>query len=154
MQAYEGRDYFLTLIEVSIQELEHLDGELHGEVWPKVLPPIDGVFCLYDASDRSSFIHVEELIRKLTFTLAESGRLRTNAFLLGVAEVYYERQIPYIVLACKSDLQLRIPPADASSVISRYDGGIVEISSNEVGRDKAKRCVGVLLRGVMRRRCK
>lgn len=66
---------------------------------------------------------------------------------------YYDKRIPYIVLACKSDLPHRIPPADASNVISRYDGGIVEISSNEVGRDKAKRCVGVLLRGVMRRRC-
>lgn len=64
MQAHEGRDYFLTLIEISIQELEHVDGELHDEVWPSVLPPVDGVFCLYDASDRSSFIHVEELIRK------------------------------------------------------------------------------------------
>ena len=64
MQAYEERDYFLTLIEISIQELEHVDGELHGEVWPGVLPPVDGVFCLYDASDRSSFIHVEELISK------------------------------------------------------------------------------------------
>lgn len=79
MQAYEGRDYFLTLIEVSVHELEHLDGELHGEVWPKVLPPVDGVFCLYDASDRSSFIHIEELIRKSHFTLGESGCFRTKA---------------------------------------------------------------------------
>jgi hypothetical protein len=66
---------------------------------------------------------------------------------------YYNNRVPYIVLACKSDLLHRIPPADASNVISRYDGGIVEISNNEVGRDKARRCVGVLLRGVMRRRC-
>ena len=39
-------------------------------------------------------------------------------------------------------------------VVQEHDGGIVEISSNEVGREKARRCVGVLLRGVLRRRCK
>lgn len=39
------------------------------------------------------------------------------------------------------------------NVVKNYDGGIVEISNNDVGRDKAKRCVGVLLRGVLRRRC-
>ncbi|PAV21147.1 ras GEF [Pyrrhoderma noxium] len=129
MQAHEGRDYFLTLIEISIQELEHVDGEIHGDVWPSVLPKIDGAFVLYDASDRSSFIHIEELIHG-----------------------YYKNRIPYIVLACKSDLPHLISPADSSNVASKYDGGIVEISNNEAGRDKTKRCVGVLLRGVCRRR--
>ena len=62
MQAHEERDYYLTLIEISVQELEYADGELHGEVWPSALPRIDGAFVLYDASDRSSFVHVEELI--------------------------------------------------------------------------------------------
>lgn len=127
MQAHEGRDYFLTLIEISTQELEHVDGEIHGDVWPSILPKIDGAFVLYDASDRSSFIHVEELI---------SG--------------YYASRVPYIVLACKSDLPHRISPADSSAVVAKYDGGIVEISNNEAGRDKTKRCVGVLLRGVRR----
>lgn len=64
MQAHEGRDYYMTLIEISVQELEHVDGELHDDVWPSALPRIDGAFVLYDASDRSSFIHTEELIRK------------------------------------------------------------------------------------------
>ncbi|THH12356.1 hypothetical protein EW145_g71 [Phellinidium pouzarii] len=128
-QANEGRDYYLTLIEISVQELEHVDGELHDDVWPDCLPKVDGVFVLYDASDRASFIHIEELIRG-----------------------YYTRMIPYIVLACKSDLLHRIPPADAINVIFKYDGGIVEISNNDSGREKSKRCVGVLLRGVMRRR--
>jgi hypothetical protein len=64
MQAHEGRDYFLTLVEVNVQELEHVDGELHDDVWPNALPRVDGIFVLYDASDRSSFIHIEELIRK------------------------------------------------------------------------------------------
>ena len=73
MQAHEGRDYFLTLIEISIQELEHVDGEIHGDVWPSVLPKIDGAFVLYDASDRSSFIHIEELIRKRSLFLTVIG---------------------------------------------------------------------------------
>ncbi|KAI5124751.1 hypothetical protein M0805_005385 [Coniferiporia weirii] len=128
-QTHEGRDYYLTLIEISVQELEHVDGELHDDVWPSCLPGVDGVFVLYDASDRSSFIHIEELIRG-----------------------YFTRRIPYIVLACKSDLPHRIPPADAVNVILKYDGGIVEISNNDAGREKSKRCVGVLLRGVLRRR--
>lgn len=64
MEAYEGRDYHLTLIEIGVHELLHIDGELHGDAWPTCLPSIDGVFVLYDASDRSSFINVEELIRK------------------------------------------------------------------------------------------
>ena len=64
MEAYEGRDYHLTLIEIGIQELLHADGELHGDAWPACLPHVDGIFVLYDASNRSSFIHIEELIRK------------------------------------------------------------------------------------------
>lgn len=57
------------------------------------------------------------------------------------------------MLACKSDLSHRIPPQDAVQVVYKYDGGIVEISHNDVGKEKARRCVGVLLRGVQRRRC-
>ena len=74
--------------------------------------------------------------------------------IIRIAGGYYDKRIPYILLACKSDLPLRIPPADALVVAKKHDGGIIEISSNEFGRDKARRCVGVLLRGVMRRRCK
>ncbi|KAH8118477.1 ras GEF [Phellopilus nigrolimitatus] len=129
MQAHEGRDYFLTLIEIGTQDLEQADGGLCDVVWPSSLPKIDGVYVLYDASDRSSFRHVEDLIRG-----------------------YYNFRLPYIVLACKSDLPHRIAPADAANVIYKYDGGIVEISNNDVGKEKAKRCVGVLMRGVRRRR--
>lgn len=53
----------MTLTEISVQELEHVDGELHDDMWPSALPRFDGAFVLYDASDRSSFIHTE-LIRK------------------------------------------------------------------------------------------
>ena len=74
MQAYEGRDYFLTLIEISLEELEPVDGKLHNQTWPGILPPVDGVFCLYNVSDRSSFIHVGELIRELY--LSDFGQRR------------------------------------------------------------------------------
>ncbi|KAL5527520.1 hypothetical protein ACEPAG_6321 [Sanghuangporus baumii] len=129
MQAHEGRDYYLTLIEISDQELERLGGQPHDELWPSFLPEIHGAFVLYDASDESSFVHTEELI-----------------------SVFFKKGIPYIVLACKSDLPLQKTPADAVGVVQKYDGGIVEISGNEAGRDKARRCVGMLLRGVLRRR--
>ena len=70
-----------------------------------------------------------------------------------VEDGYHKNRIPYIVLACKSDLPHLISPADSSNVASKYDGGIVELANNGAGRDKTKRCVGVLLRGVCRRRC-
>ena len=57
------------------------------------------------------------------------------------------------MLACKSDLEHRLRPQDAVQVVYKYDGGIVEISNNDVGKDKARRCVGVLLRGIQRQRC-
>lgn len=62
MQGYEGRDYFISLIELGLHELEHADGELHDVVRKECLPKMDGVYILYDASDKSSFTHLPELI--------------------------------------------------------------------------------------------
>lgn len=83
-------------------------------------------------------------------------QLPNTAYLLIVnafEDAYCDLHIPYIVLACKSDLPRGISPSEAVQVVSKYDGGIVEISNNESGREKAKKCVGVLVRGVLRRRC-
>lgn len=79
MQAHEGRDYYLTLIEISVQELEHADGRLYEGVWPSFMPRIDGAFVLYDASDASSFAHTEELISELTLAWPCLSTLTSDA---------------------------------------------------------------------------
>lgn len=48
-------------------------------------------------------------------------------------------KLPTIVLACKSDLEHRVDPMQANSVIEPYDTGLVEVSTtNSSGKDKLR----------------
>lgn len=149
MNDFLGKDYILKLIEVRVEDLLYQDGKMHGSFWPNALPKIDAVCILYNASERSSFDHVESLIRRMIITFYYSRTSLISFIDVGGCR---DSVLPFIVLACKSDLPHAIQPHEASEVASRYDGGIIEISSNEVGREKAQRSVYVILKGVMRKR--
>ncbi|KAF9270242.1 ras GEF [Marasmius fiardii PR-910] len=124
----DGSECPLTVIEVDIT-----DNMLESSISPiDNLPEalkVDGVIICYDASVESSFTPVEDLLRG-----------------------YRNLQLPVIVLACKSDLDRRVDPETAAEVLQQYDAGLVEVSSNESGKEKMKRSFDWILKAVVRDR--
>lgn len=58
-----------------------------------------------------------------------------------------------MVLACKSDLEKRISPSDALSIIQRY-AGLVEVSSQtESGKKKMRRSLDLFIKMLEKSKC-
>lgn len=67
--ALSGVTYRFQLLELEIDDVDHSARYIK---WPKyingqLVPPIDGVFCLYDVTDQESIAEVPELLRKSPF---------------------------------------------------------------------------------------
>lgn len=116
--------YNATILEMNISELINPNNEKPCENgWPTCLPRVDGVFVCYDASDRSSFANIVNILRGLTHL-----------------------KIPNMVLALKSDLELHITPREACDATHKYSG-LVELSDQtEKGREKMRRSVGAFVK--------
>lgn len=58
--------YNATILEVNISELINPNDEKPCENgWPTCMPRVDGVFVCYDASDRSSFANIVNILSEL-----------------------------------------------------------------------------------------
>jgi len=62
-------------------------------------------------------------------------------------------KVPFVVLACNSDLPRQVEPENALEVLQQYDVGLVEVAkAQEQGRDKSKRTFTWLIKAVFRDR--
>ncbi|TCD71512.1 hypothetical protein EIP91_008893 [Steccherinum ochraceum] len=114
---------FMTLrvLEIDIASLD-LNQTRATQVCPDGVPPLDALVICYDASQEASFTCVSDFIRAFAH--------------LG---------LPSVVLACKSDLEKRVDPHRALSVLktlsvtTHYDVGLVETTTdNELGKQKIR----------------
>lgn len=64
-----GPDRKITVFEVNSISLRLRSSNAEHNVWPSCLPPIDGVFICYDASDAESFRDIKELLSMLCPTV-------------------------------------------------------------------------------------
>ncbi|KAI8995615.1 ras GEF [Trametes punicea] len=76
-------------------------------VWSDATDVWNGILICYDVTDPDSFRHMEDLLKAF-------GELR----------------VPRIAIACKTDLQQRVNPRDAATMLKRYDVGLIEVSTN------------------------
>lgn len=120
-------DYFLTVIDVDVPTRAINPGDL---TWPGQLSAVDGAIVCYDSSNEHSFKPVEGLLRG-----------------------YQEMKVPFVVLACNSDLPRRVEPENALEVLQQYDVGLVEVAKvQEQGREKSRRAFEWLINAVFRDR--
>lgn len=64
--ALSGVTYRFQLLELDLNDIDHTARQIK---WPKyinsqLVPPIDGVLCLYDITDQESIAEIPELLRK------------------------------------------------------------------------------------------
>jgi GTPase SAR1 family protein len=77
--ALSGVTYRFQLLELELNDIDYTAGQIK---WPKyinsqLVPPINGVLCLYDITDQESIAEVPELLRKsILFALALSIMFR------------------------------------------------------------------------------
>ncbi|KAH8120383.1 ras GEF [Phellopilus nigrolimitatus] len=122
---------FNTETLLSVYEYDSLDWKIDDcsaliSVWPSGLPRADGIFVCYDESDRTSFRHVVQLL---------AG--------------YQALDIPTLVIACKSDLEKRVPPGDAVRAVDQYSR-MIEISQyTDEGKVRMRKAVDVLVRDII-----
>ncbi|TFK57283.1 ras GEF [Heliocybe sulcata] len=122
-----GRVLGLMEVDVPARNLDHVSTSA-GPVWPGGAPDIQGVLICYDSSDETSFQPVERLLRE-----------------------YRELKLPTVVVACKSDLERRVPTRKGHSLASSFDTGIVEVSEvDDAGTEKMQRCFDWLLRAIFK----
>ncbi|KZT30401.1 ras GEF [Neolentinus lepideus HHB14362 ss-1] len=122
-----GRILGIMEVDVPARNLDHISTS-SGPVWPGGAPDIQGVLICYDSSDDTSFQPIERLLRE-----------------------YRELKLPTVVVACKSDLERRVPTREGHSLASSFDTGIVEVSDIDgPGTEKMQRCFDWLLRAVFK----
>ncbi|KIP11969.1 hypothetical protein PHLGIDRAFT_98679 [Phlebiopsis gigantea 11061_1 CR5-6] len=111
----QATDRLLRVLEVDILSLDLSVNGYHG-ILPEGAPAIDGLVLCYDASNETSFVHVEDVLH-------------------SVAPL----NLPTIVFACKSDLERRVDPKHAAAVLQQCDTGLVEVTTtSNVGKDKIR----------------
>ncbi|KLO16364.1 hypothetical protein SCHPADRAFT_887845 [Schizopora paradoxa] len=116
--------YNATILEVNISELINPNDEKPCDNgWPSCLPAVDGIFVCYDASDRSTFANVVDILSGLT-----------------------QLKIPTMVLALKSDLEQHITPKEACISTYKYSGLVELTDQTEKGREKMRRSVGAFIK--------
>lgn len=60
---------------------------------------------------------------------------------------------PFMVLACKTDLEKRVDPKQALDLLKKYDSGLVEATAeSKVGKDKMRRSFEWLIKAIVRDR--
>ncbi|KAF9069038.1 ras guanine nucleotide exchange factor domain-containing protein [Rhodocollybia butyracea] len=124
----EGVECPLYVIEVDVTP-EMLQSPISPLNYLPEALKIDGVIVCYDASNEASFTPVEELLK-----------------------AYIALQLPVIVIACKSDLERKVDPLQASETLQQYDVGLVEVNDSENGKGKMRRSFDYLLKAVLRER--
>ncbi|KLO20265.1 ras GEF [Schizopora paradoxa] len=115
-------EVLLTVYEFSTEEWILEDGNLLS-AWATGVPRVDGIFVCYDASELKSFNHVVDI-------------------LVG----YRALDIPAIVLACKSDLEIQILPVNALRIVQPYCNIIEATTKTEEGKSKMRRSIEVMVR--------
>ncbi|TFY69742.1 hypothetical protein EVJ58_g219 [Rhodofomes roseus] len=117
-----SQEYVLRVIEV---ETSSMDLNNTGcETWEN--PSLRGVVVCYDSSREDTFKHTVEGLREFS-----------------------QLKIPVIVLACKSDLEKRVDPAHATSLLDEFDAGLVEVSvAHSAGKERIRGAFEWLLRAV------
>lgn len=109
-----------TTSTIGIKEIdvEALQMEVTGEVWPAHASHISGVVICYDSADQQSYQHVETLL---------SG--------------FRDLKHPTVLVACKSDLEAEVDPHESLATAQDYRAGFVEVTSNhESGKERMHRC--------------
>ena len=62
-------------------------------------------------------------------------------------------KLPFVVLACNSDLPRQVEPENALEVLQQYDVGLVEVArAQEQGKEKSRRAFEWLIKAVFRDR--
>ncbi|KAL5535574.1 hypothetical protein ACEPAF_3668 [Sanghuangporus sanghuang] len=118
-----------TKTKLTVYEYNSRDWKIDSDsfpIWPTDLPRADGVFVCYDGSDRASFADVVKLV---------AG--------------FKSSSIPTLVIACKADLEKRLPPEDAVLAINPYSK-LTEVSCNsDEGKRLMRKAVDWLVKRVV-----
>ncbi|TFK89976.1 ras GEF [Polyporus arcularius HHB13444] len=121
----DGADCTLRVLEadVSTFNLSHARG-----IWADATDVWDGILICYDATEKHSLAHVQDLL-----------------YALG------ELHAPVIVLACKSELEQRVNPTEALAMLKPYDIGLVEASTTtEAGKERIRKAFQWVLKAITR----
>jgi hypothetical protein len=74
---------------------------------------------------------------------------------LTVLERLQVLKLPFMVLACKSDLERVVDPKLALDLLKRYDSGLVEATKeSDAGKDRMRRSFEWLIKAILRDRSK
>jgi hypothetical protein len=113
-------------------------------------PQVDGVLICYDATAQSSFTHVEDLLSKFTVPCV---LIRVHGE--AIAERLQDLKLPFMVVACKSDLERVVDPKEALDLVQRYDSGLVETTTeSSLGKGRMRRSFEWLIKAILRDRSK
>ncbi|KAH6917361.1 ras guanine nucleotide exchange factor domain-containing protein [Coprinopsis sp. MPI-PUGE-AT-0042] len=116
-------DCLLHVVEVDIAATTKLLPPM-----PQDLSALHGVIVCYDASTPASFEPVEPLLKECR-----------------------SKQLPTIVLACKSDQQRLIEPDRALELLQQYDVGLVEVTAaQDAGKAKMRQSFDWLVKAILR----
>ncbi|KAI0757004.1 ras GEF [Daedaleopsis nitida] len=117
--------YELRVLEADVSAFNLHDARV---AWEDANDGWDGIIICYDVTEENSLLHVEDLLRAFG---------HTNA--------------PRIVLACKSELELKVKPTDALPMLSRYDSGLVEASAaTEIGKERIRKAFQWVFKALIR----
>jgi hypothetical protein len=62
-------------------------------------------------------------------------------------------KLPFVVLACNSDLPRQVEPENVLDVLQQYDVGLVEVAkAQDKGKEKSRRAFEWLIKAVFRHR--
>jgi len=119
-------------------------------------PQVDGVLICYDATSQPSFAHVEDLLSESTIPFLLTYSYPWNfSMKLAVLERLQVLKLPFMVLACKSDLERVVDPKLALDLLKRYDSGLVEATKESgTGKDRMRRSFEWLIKAILRDRSK
>ena len=117
-------------------------------------PQVDGVLICYDATSQSSFVHVEDLLSESTIPCLLTYSYPWNFLTeLPVLERLQVLKLPFMVLACKSDLERVVDLKLTLDLLKRYDLGLVETTKDsDTGQDRMVKCFQWLIKAILRDR--
>lgn len=73
--------------------------------------------------------------------------------LIYTSERLHLLKLPFMVLACKSDLERRVDPKLALVLLKQYDSGLVEATKeSETGKDRMRKSFEWLVKAILRER--
>ncbi|TFK57665.1 ras GEF [Heliocybe sulcata] len=118
-----------STIGVKEIDLEDLQLETTGEVWPTQAHHISGVVICYDSADNRTYQHIETLL---------SG--------------FKDLKLPTVLVACKSDYEPEVDPHESLAIAQDYRAGFVEVTSNhESGKERMHRCFEWIVHTIVQR---